>query len=190
MSKKLISREGISVLSVSTNQTRRENSRASIPSLRLLGEEVDEQLKYRVCRVGEPVWAEHFLDCVGSLVIASTNTMMTHHFATYLVENGDIFQAFGEVERATSQLKNGTAIIWRKQFSDATDDRTYKQAVELWFKMLSHLYTENMVRVYDLVFDDWEWPLSAYYDGGSTLKLAANIEDTEKLQKAKVNLLK
>ncbi len=190
MSEKLLSAGNLSVLAVSTNQSKWDNKHATIPDLRLSGEGVDERRKYRVCKTGQPVWAEHFMDCVGSLVLAANSSLMTHHFGDYLVEKGEVFQAIGDVRRATQQVGGGVAVIWRKGFTDSVQDRPYKQASELWSKMLSGLYVELALAVYDLVFSEWEWPLSSYYDGEQTLTLAANTEDYEKLLHPTITHLK
>ncbi len=190
MSENLLSLPGLSVLAVNTNDSHLENKHASIPGLRLSGKGVNEVRKFGIQAAGTPVWAEHFMDCVGSIVVAQKATLMTHHFGDYLVERMGIFQAIGDLQREVYQVDGGVAVIWRKAFTDRAEDKSYKEAAKMWYQMLAKLYLDNTIAVYDMVFRDWEWPLSAYYDGHRTLNLVANVNDYEKLIQPEITQLK
>ncbi len=191
MSENLLRASGLSVVATTTNDIKDTNKIASLPGLQNGGIEVNEVKKFVTVPRGVVVYGENYLECVGSAFhFPNGQFMMTHHYGDWLVKKMKVFESGGEVARALPDVAGGVAVIWRKAFSDKSEDRPRMQGAELWHEELVKIYLQRATTIYDMVFREWYWPLSAYYNGAEVLTLVANLEDYQKLLKPEIRRLK
>lgn len=190
MSETLLSLSRLSVVVSTTGEHRTNNRKASLAALRC-GTEVNEATKFVVDNANVKLYGEKYLHCVGSLGVGKEKVLMTHHNADDI---GYLHTTMNEIERVAvevEKLRGGVAVIWRKSFSGLMiEDSQYRDTAELWYTNLTKIYSKHAFEVYDMVFSEWDWPLSAYYNGAKTLTLVGNTEDFQKLLQPTVSRLK
>ncbi len=190
MSTELLSSSGLSVV-VATVEEMRSNNPKNLSSIITNAHLVNEVSKIVARSASDRIFSYGYLHCVGSMVKGNQVVMMTHHNPLDLDERGIINTEIQKVGDESALLSSGVAVIWRKSFSGVKgEDFRYRDTANLWYEKLKNVYLLNSLIVYDLVFNLWESPLSAYYNGEGVLTMISNINEQHKLFKPNVRKLK
>ncbi len=92
-----------------------------------------------------------------------------------------------KVSANIEKLTDGVAIIWRKSFSRVKgEDYTYRDTANLWSQKLKIAYLQHSLAVYDMVFNVWDSPLAAYYNGAGVLTMIVDLDGRKKIDMPKI----